>query len=63
VGAIGPSRILGVAGVVVLIVGLGLGLLAVVAGPAAGPSANAPGIAPGDCSQSWNGCPQPTANP
>lgn len=61
-GAPGGSRTLGVAGAVILVAGLALGLITAVAGwgtsGTAGPSSGGT-----DCAQSWNGCPQTTLPP
>jgi hypothetical protein len=54
---------MGTAGVIILVVGLGLGLAAMVAGSAGSLRGFGPGKAPTDCAQSWDGCPQATANP
>lgn len=58
-----PSRTLGVAGVIVLLAGVGLGLVTVVTGPGGGTSATAPLTDPNDCAQTWSGCPQTTPRP
>lgn len=58
-----PSRTLGVAGVIVLLAGVGLGILGVVTGPGGGTSATAPLTGPNDCAQTWAGCPQTTPRP
>ena len=58
------SRLLGSAGALLLAVGLVLGVVAVVVGPSASNgSAGTPVSSAGDCAQSWNGCPQVTAQP
>lgn len=62
-GAAAPSRAMGMAGVIILVVGLGLGLATVVAGSAGSLRGFGPGNPPTDCAQSWAGCPQATANP
>ncbi len=58
-----PSRALGVAGVIVLVAGLALGLVNVVTGPTADSRATGPGNPPTDCAQTWSGCPQTTPRP
>ena len=58
-----PSRALGVAGVIVLLAGVGLGILGVVTGPGGSTSATAPLTDPNDCAQTWSGCPQTTPRP
>ncbi len=58
-----PSWALGLAGVIVLVAGLALGLVTVVTGPTADPSATGPGIPPTDCARTWSGCPQVTPRP
>jgi len=58
-----PSRALGLAGVIILVAGLALGLVNVVTGPTAGSRATGPGNPPTDCAQSWSGCPQVTPRP
>jgi hypothetical protein len=58
-----PSRTLGVAGVIVLLAGVGLGILGVVTGPGGGTSATVPLTDPNDCAQTWSGCPQVTPRP
>jgi len=58
------SRSLGVAGAVLLVIGLGLGTLtALGAWGTNGPAAGGPGGAPEDCAQAWNGCPKATPIP
>lgn len=58
------SRLLGSVGALLLVVGLVLGVVAVVAGPGGGnSSAGTPVSSAADCAQSWNGCPQVTAAP
>ena len=61
--AAAPSRAMGMAGAIILIVGLGLGLATVVAGSPGSLPGLGPGNPPSDCAQSWDGCPQATANP
>jgi hypothetical protein len=61
-GAAAPSRTLGLAGVTLLVAGIALGAVGVVTS-SGGLTSGAPGNAPTDCAQSWNGCPQATANP
>lgn len=56
------DRTLGLAGAVVLAVGLGLGLLSAVSGWGATTTGNTPGD-PDNCAQSWSGCPQATPVP
>lgn len=58
-----PSRALGLAGVIILVAGLALGLVNVVTGPTADSRATGPGNPPTDCAQSWSGCPQATPRP
>ena len=58
-----PSRALGLAGVIILVAGLALGLVNVVTGPTADSRATGPGNPPTDCAQSWSGCPQVTPRP
>jgi hypothetical protein len=58
------SRTLGMAGAVLLVVGLGLGAVAALGNWTAGDAATGgPGPAPADCAQSWDGCPKATQNP
>ena len=61
-GAAAPSRTLGLAGVTLLVAGIALGAIGVLTWPS-GSTAAGPGIGPTDCAQSWNGCPQATAQP
>jgi hypothetical protein len=58
------GRMLGMAGAVLLAVGLAMGLLSAVAGwgGAAG-TGTGPGGDPDDCAQSWTGCSQATLAP
>lgn len=58
----GRTRNLGMAGALLLAIGLGLGLLGTVTGWGAPPSSEAgnPGQPPADCAQTWEGCPQAT---
>ena len=58
-----PFRALGLAGVIILVAGLALGLVNVVTGPRADSRATGPGNPPTDCAQSWSGCPQATPRP
>lgn len=58
-----PSRTLGVAGVIVLLAGVGLGILGLVTGPGGSSSATAPLTDPNDCARTWAGCPQTTPRP
>lgn len=62
--AAGQPRALGVAGAALLVVGLALGLATAVLGWGGGPgtSAGTRSDQPGNCAQSWNGCPQATQN-
>ena len=62
-GHAAPPRALGMLGVVALVVGLGLGAIAVAGSSTPAGTSNAPGSSPSDCAQSWDGCPQATANP
>ena len=64
-GSSGGARTLGLVGAVLLAVGLVLGLLTAVSGwgGAVFGGLMGPGIGPGDCAQSWNGCPQTTVAP
>jgi hypothetical protein len=62
-GAAAPSRAMGMAGVTLLVIGLGLGLATVLAGNPGALPGFGPGNPPTDCAQAWAGCPQPTANP
>ena len=64
-GSTGGARTIGLAGAVVLAVGLVLGLLTAVGGWAGAGfgGTSGPGIGPGDCAQSWAGCPQVTVAP
>jgi fructose-specific phosphotransferase system IIC component len=59
----GTSRAMGMAGVTLLVIGLGLGLATVLAGNPGALPGFGPGNPPTDCAQAWAGCPQPTANP
>lgn len=61
--AAAPSRALGLAGIIVLVAVLALGLVNIVSGPTAESSATGPGIPQVDCAQSWSGCPQVTPRP
>lgn len=62
--AAAPSRTLGLAGVALLVVGVAIGLLGILTGPAPdGTSATGPGGVPADCARTWNGCPQTTPRP
>jgi hypothetical protein len=54
---------MGMAGVTLLVIGLGLGLATVLAGNPGALPGFGPGNPPTDCAQAWAGCPQPTANP
>ncbi len=56
------SRTMGAAGAVILVLGLALGVIAATGGWGTQPTAG-PGIAPEDCAQTWNGCPQATVAP
>jgi hypothetical protein len=58
-----PSRAMGTAGVIILVVGLGLGMVAVLAGGPGTLPGFGPGNPPKDCAGAWGGCPQATANP
>lgn len=64
-GSSGGARTLGLVGAVLLTVGLVLGLLTAVTGwgGAGFGGTSGPGIGPGDCAQSWAGCPQTTVAP
>ena len=64
-GSSGGARTLGLVGAVLLAVGLVLGLLTAVTGwgGAGFGGLMGPGNGPGDCAQSWNGCPQTTVAP
>lgn len=59
------ARTIGLLGAVLLAVGLVLGLLTAITGwdGAGSGGAQGPGAAPGDCAQSWAGCPQATVAP
>jgi len=57
-----PSRTLGLAGVTLLVAGIALALVGAVTA-SSDPTTTGPGKAPADCAQSWDGCPQATANP
>lgn len=56
------QRTLGLAGAVLLAVGLGLGLVGVLTGWGVDESSasGGPGQPPADCAQTWEGCPQAT---
>jgi hypothetical protein len=54
-----PSRGLGVAGALLLVVGLALGVAAAT-GTWGGDVAGGPGLAPQECAQTWEGCPKAT---
>lgn len=58
----GSDRNLGLAGAVLLAVGIGLGLVGAMTGwgIAASSTTGGPGEAPTDCAQTWEGCPQAT---
>ena len=56
------SRTLGLAGALLLVVGLGLGAAAAVGTWSAG-DASGIGLPPDDCAQSWDGCPKSTVKP
>jgi len=56
------SRTMGAAGAMILVLGLALGVIAATGGWGAQQTAG-PGIAPEDCAQAWNGCPQATVAP
>lgn len=64
-GASGGARTLGLVGAILLAVGLVLGLLTAITGwgGAGFGGMMGPGNGPGDCAQSWNGCPQTTVAP
>ncbi len=59
------ARTLGVAGAVLLAVGLGLGVVGVATGWGVSESSatGLPGQPPADCAQTWEGCPQETPVP
>ena len=60
--AAGRPRALGVVGAALLVFGVALGLATAVLGWGGGPgtSSGTRGDQPGNCAQSWNGCPQAT---
>jgi hypothetical protein len=62
-GAAAPSRSLGIAGVILLVAGVVLGVATFVAAGTSALPGFGPGNPPTDCAQAWAGCPQPTANP
>ena len=64
-GSSGGARTLGLAGAALLVVGLVLGLLTAIGGGggAGFGGTSGPGVGPGDCAQSWAGCPQTTVAP
>lgn len=58
------SRMLGLVGAILLVIGLGLGAVAALGTWGAGDATTGgPGLAPADCAQSWEGCPKATPNP
>jgi hypothetical protein len=59
----GRSRPLGALGAALLLRGLALGAISATGSWGTDQSTAGPGTAPGDCAQSWQGCPQATPNP
>ncbi len=57
------SRTLGSLGAALLVLGLALGAISATGGWGTGSATGGPGAAPGDCAQSWAGCPKATPNP
>ncbi len=58
------SRMLGLVGAILLVIGLGLGAVAALGTWGTGEATTGgPGLAPADCAQSWEGCPKATPNP
>ena len=57
------SRTLGTLGAALLVLGLALGVISATGGWGSGVANGGPGVAPADCAQSWDGCPQATPNP
>lgn len=55
----GPSRSLGIAGALLLVVGVLLGVVAATGTWGAGVPGG-PGLAPAECAQTWEGCPKAT---
>ncbi len=57
------SRTLGALGAALLVAGLALGVVSASGGWGTSQASGGPGTAPGDCAQSWGGCPKTTPNP
>lgn len=58
------SRTLGALGATLLVAGLALGLVSAAGGwGSTDATTGGPGTAPGDCAQSWEGCPKATPAP
>ncbi|HYO43633.1 MAG TPA: hypothetical protein VES19_10590 [Candidatus Limnocylindrales bacterium] len=57
------SRTLGALGAALLVAGLALGVASAIGSWDTNQATSGPGTAPGDCAQSWEGCPKATPNP